>query len=201
MKDAKKAWMDYSAHFRGANVGGDFTEWTGTKNPFLMDLAGVAGYISAKTLNVKTLHGFEATFACGTRVDMHDLDIDFSSLQGSFKDCVKNGQATNKRLREQEPTMPFLPDEIVVRMTIKPLSGCEKAMPSSAPQADQVNPIYANFAKINGCTNVGPSLPADLQAAQGESTYRGMLLGSGIPKDTLLEVLVDPADFLEGVKL
>jgi len=94
----------------------------------------------------------------------------------------ENGKTSNRKLREQSPTAPFLPDEIVIRVTLKPLSGCEKSMSKSPSQADQKNPVYANFATISGCTGVGASLPADLQAAYGEPTYRGMVLGSGLPK-------------------
>lgn len=203
MYDKETAWMTYFAHLRASNSGGTFSSWRKTSNPHLLDLVGIFDGYSDASVGISDLLGFEATFACGTRIAMHELPIEFSSMQGSFRECVKSGVAANEKLRKELPDAPFHKDEIVVRTTFKALPACFKDMSATIPDEETVNPTYKNFASIRGCEGVGGSsaLPSDLAGAKSDGTYRGMLLGRGLPRETLLEVLIDPVDFLEEVEL
>jgi len=70
------------------------------------------------------------------------------------------------------------------------------------PQEEQVNPVYKNFAKVTKCKGlVNSDLAADLVGAKGDATFRGMIQGSGMPEETLVELLVDPEDFMQEVSL
>jgi len=201
MEGKEAAYINYFAHFRGANVGGNFEDgWMKTSNPHVLDMAGIFDGSSDSSFSVDDLLGYEATYACGTRVEMHDLDAKFDSLSGSFKDCVKQGKESNKALREASPDKPFLKDEVVIRVTMKSLDSCHMSMADTIPAEEKVNPVYVNFAKTTGCS--GPSdtsLSKDLKGAKGDNTFRGMVLGVGLPSETLLELLVDPADFMQEV--
>jgi hypothetical protein len=208
MTDAMNAWVTYAAHFRAANVGTDaLPDWQKTSNPHIVDMVGVFGVSADKAVKSENLFGFEATLACGTRKEMHDLPIDFDMLKGNFRECVKKGAATNAGLRQQEKpfklTKPFFAEEVVIRVTFKPLSGCQKDMVDAASITDEekVNPVYKNFAQVSGCTPSTDSTNTHLAATQKEADYRGLLYGSGLPEETLLEVLIDPADFLQEVTL
>merc|ERR1719265_1535582 len=129
--------------------------------------------------------------------------MDFTTLPGNFRECVKHGKVKNAALREQNPTMPFLKNEVVIRVTFKSMRSCEKDIVSKADE--KVNPVFQNFANIGGCiragSNMGTGVPDTLTAMQGDDTYRGMLLGKGLPPETLREVLVDPEDFLQEITL
>lgn len=203
MHDATTAWISYFAHMRASDVGGEFAEWRKTSNPHILDMAGIFDGASDSELSIKDLLGYEATFACGSRVDMHELPNEFVSLGGSFRDCVKQGKITNEELRQKSPTMPFLKDEVVVRATFKPLSSCYKDLSATIPIEETVNPTYQNFANAWGCSSIGAAgdLPRDLEGAMSDGTYRGMLLGKGLPRETLLEVIITPMDFLEEISL
>merc|ERR1712224_971881 len=104
----ESAFMTYFAHLRASNVGADFSSWKKTKNPHLQDLVGIFDGNSDSSVDVRDILGFEATFACGTRVAMHDLPVDFPSLSGSFRECVTSGVATNKELKRRFLNAPFL---------------------------------------------------------------------------------------------
>jgi len=195
--------VEYFAHIRAANVGDTFQAgWSMTSNPYLLDMAGIFDGHSDKSLSVNDLLGYEATFACGTRTEMHALERNFGSLTGSFRDCVKKGKDTNKALRDASPEQPFLKDEVVIRVTMKSMETCHMEMSSSMPQEEQVNPVYKNFAKVTKCKGlVNSDLAADLVGAKGDATFRGMIQGSGMPEETLVELLVDPEDFMQEVSL
>jgi len=201
MQDAENAWVDYFAHVRGADVVAPapaFSDWIHTANAEMLDLAGIFDHGSDSSMQVKQLHGFETTFACGTRKEMHDLSMEFTSLRGSFRNCVKMGTVTNEKLRAKMPNEPFIPEEVVIRVTFKSLAYCHKDSNPSVPVEETANPVYQNFASLGGCSSIeGEKLPEKLATAKADSTYRGMLLGAGLPEETLVEVLVDPADFLQ----
>lgn len=208
MKDEGHAWLSYAAHVRAASVGAEFTRWFATKNPYLMTLSGTHDTPSPQSIRADSLQGFEVTFACGTRQKMHDLPLDFENLSGSFATCVKQGQETNDKLREQTGgSQPFLKDEVVVRAVFRSLRGChyEAEQTRVKNQNETVNPVVKNFFGFRGCQSIrepiaGP-LPEDLESSMQRDTYRGMLLGSGLPTETLTEVLIDPADFLKEVSM
>jgi len=199
MDGAQSAWMNYYALFRSGNNVGDFNEWIQTSNPFIKDLVGIFDSSSDRSVKPEDLLGFEATFSCGTRKQMHDDP--YGDYQQDFSSCVKKGAEANKELRKAFPNNHFTPDEVVIRVSFKSLSACHKDMASSTSEEEKVNPVYANFAKMPGCEGAPAKLPSLVIAAQKESAYRGLILGKGLPEETLLEVLIDPENFLQEVTL
>jgi len=156
--------------------------------------------ISDQRLTSSALNGFAATFACGTRQEMHDGD---QGSYASFAECVKHGASFNEPHRLEHPGETFFPQEIVIRVTLEPLEHCNHGVvtggENSANEAE--NPVFKNFMEMGGCVSLPTSLPKDLAKEASSSTYRGMLLGKGLPQETLTEVLLDPVDFLEEIKL
>eukprot|EP00930_Biecheleria_cincta_P042177 TRINITY_DN29006_c0_g1_i1.p1 TRINITY_DN29006_c0_g1~~TRINITY_DN29006_c0_g1_i1.p1 ORF type:complete len:1093 (+),score=214.17 TRINITY_DN29006_c0_g1_i1:73-3351(+) len=208
MKDEGHAWLSYAAHIRAASVGAEFASWIKTSNPFLMELTGTYDAPSDARIRADSLQGFEVVFACGTRKQMHDLPLDFQTLPGSFATCVRNGPEKNDHLRKETGSrQPFLKDEVVVRATFRSLPSChhEAEYTRVKNENESVNPVVKNFFGFKGCRSIrepiaGP-LPEDLESSTRQDTYRGMLLGSGLPTETLTEVLIDPADFLGEVDM
>lgn len=204
MKSETHAWMTYSSHFRAASVGQpmSFPPWTATQNPHLMEMAGV--FDTSGAVGADDLLGFEATFACGKRVEMHNLPLDFVQLPGSFKKCVQDAVVNNQELRDHNPTKPFLKDETIVRVTLAPLSSCYVDVDMSKVQNvnETKNNVFETFsaAKSKCAPIVASDLPEDLVSAKAALDYRGLILGQGLPDETLTEFLIDPADFMMEVK-
>mmetsp|Transcript_45623 Transcript_45623/g.108597 ORF Transcript_45623/g.108597 Transcript_45623/m.108597 type:complete len:1111 (+) Transcript_45623:106-3438(+) len=206
LKSADKAWVEYLAHVRAAGAGKGYPEFVSTRNPFLMDLVGADPGGSGSDIHSASLFGFEAKFACGTRTEMHNLDVDEDSLaglQGSFADCVKKGAARNKQLKAASPTTTFFRDAFVVRVVLAPLDACysEGTNGKFAKDSETVNPLYKTFMQINACKPLEGTQTKELEAMRQKSSYRGMVLGAGLPVETLTEVLIEPEDFLSELDL
>lgn len=211
MRNEENAWMSYAAHIRAAIIDKDMPMWIPTKNPFLMQLAGTMDTSSDKSVQATDLNGFKAFFACGTRTNMHDLALkskDVSStdshLSQDFRSCAKEGAKKNEALRKNNPGKAYLADEVVVRVVFAELADCYHETDTSGVKFsnETENPVFKNFMSVTGCKSVDKSsLPQDLKDAKDDWQYRGMLLGKGLPEDTLVEVLVDPADIVSELGL
>jgi len=199
VSDAQNAWTKSSAYVRAAALGAAMPEFVRSQNPFMEDMSGAFSF-SDERLKATDLNGFSATFACGTRQEMHD------GKEGSFPSfaaCVRHGAEFNGPHRSEQPGKTFFPDEVVVMVSFAPLDNCLHGvvMGQENAAAEMDNPVYKNFAELGGCTSLPESLPKALAQEASASTYRGMLLGKGLPQETLLEVLIDPEVFLEEIKL
>lgn len=204
-----------AAHRHGVAVTSD--QWQKTTDSFLFSLAG-ANSLSGSEANSNKLHGFSATFACGSRVDMHNLDREFAldaeEIKQGFKDCVAHGIENNKQLKTAKPTAKFLPEETVVRVTFKPVTRCyhqafTKPSGNKVVRNDKtgeektwteaMNTVYHKFAaKASGCATATENvIPTYLQKFTNEEKYRGLLLARDLPLETLAEVLLDPKDVTE----
>jgi len=195
------AWMSFFTHITAAPVNQALPAWIVSLNPFLNEMAGTLGArtLSSSNFAGKDLNGFEALFTCGTRKELHDLPAKFTEMSGSFLKCIQEGADRNAALRADNPTAEFLANEIVVRVTFFPLGDCfhKDALPATE------NPLAKDFKAVSGCQALPETtgLPEDLQARQSSNNYGGMHLGNGLPPDTLLEVLIDPEDFLDELHL
>lgn len=229
MKNELNAWMNYFAHVRAAGIAQDMPMWSASKNPFILELAGILDTSSDNSVRATDLNGFKAFFACGTRKNMHDLPLkseDVTSadphLHEDFQTCVKEGAKKNQELKENNPGEDFLQSEVVVRVVLSDLqdcyhetalSGLRVAKQANVPELadgqkpkrqveETENPVLMNFLSVSGCRAIETvDLPQDLQGAKASPTYRGMLLGKGLPVSTLVEVLVDPADVVKELGL
>jgi len=200
VRNEKNAWLKYSTHVRATLAGATPAPWIKTDNPFLTSMAG------ALEGDTDDLRGFTATFACGSRVEMHDMARELPlSMERSFLDCLTQGVEKNAEVRAANPTKQFHADEIVVRVTFKPFEECHHNVDWSKAKeaaAEQENPKAKSFARISGCQDIqSRGLPRDVVELREESTYRGLHLGKGLPEDTLMEVLLDPADFIDELNL
>jgi hypothetical protein len=204
MKDESNAWMTYYTHLRAARLGGALPGWIPTENPYLQEMSGALDG-GGSSVSASTLLGFQATFVCGTRVDMHNLPVEFEAREGDFSKCVKEGKDRNEELRANHPGERFIKEETVIRVTFAPLQDCYREVSESSVKSsnETLNPVYKNFLSVDSCKSAAPAaeVPEDLRKEESESDYRGMLLGKGLPTETLVEVLVDPQDFLMEVTL
>lgn len=206
MQDEEHAWITFSALVRAGKGVEGTGRWMATKNPFLEDLAGSRSAHSGSGVRASDLRGFQAYFTCGSRKEMHDLSLlpPFPAATGrSFRTCVEEGIIRNADLRKAQPDAPFLRDEIVVRVTFAPLQQCVLDV-SSASGNETENPVYKSFAHMRGCAGLSPTRLSELPAAfaeqkQKKPSYRGLLLGSGLVDETLLEVIIAPEDFQEVI--
>jgi len=220
MEDNENAWTSSSVYVRAAVHGEELPEWYKTKNPIITKLAGVSHMEG--TVSEDAVYGFQATFACGPRQTMYDLSKDFTLPNEQlmpFGECVKQGAEKNKELREAAPTTLFFPQETVVRVTFAPLSTCyhehftkDQGKPAYKPTANPTEPPKRNFFEAenavyqafsrsgSGCAGLDATargaLPKELRESLGLGTYRGLLVAHGLPKDSLLEVLLEPEDVL-----
>jgi hypothetical protein len=211
MRNEENAWMNYFAHVRAAGIAKDMPMWVSSKNPFILELVGTLDTSSDKSVKATDLKGFEAFFACGTRKNMHDLSLKSedvtsadSHLDKDFLTCVKEGVKKNEQLKKSNPSEDFLKDEIVVRVVLSDLKDCYHETSTADIQFanETENPVFKNFMSVSGCKAIdADGLPQDLKDAKDSSTYRGMLLGKGLPDSTLVEVLVDPADVIDELGL
>lgn len=220
MKDNANAYTEGSAHIRVAGSGNPWPAWYKTKEPFLNSLAGILHTSRDSATSEATIFGFSATFTCGTRVDMHRLTLTPTAqdLAGrmSFRRCVKNGVAANKKIKEANPTELFNGQETVVRVIFAPMNDCYSQaftrdddhpaiIPTTRPNQTQKryfyereNPLYQVFQKAGSHCNAfdknNADLPVYLKDIQMRDNYRGVLVAKGLPEETLLEVLLDPED-------
>uniref|UniRef100_A0A7S0A396 Uncharacterized protein n=1 Tax=Pyrodinium bahamense TaxID=73915 RepID=A0A7S0A396_9DINO len=218
MRNEETAWMTYFTHVAAAGVGRELPQPVASRNPFLLQLSGALSTHSDAGVRASDLLGFEATFACGTRLEMHGLPLpskdvpatdalEHSGPKRSFLDCLKTGALENQRLRAESPAEDFLPGEYVVRVTFSEIPTCfHETMTDNIRFANETeNPVFKNFLWVTGCKALSAvpegKMPEDLQAAKRAYTYRGMLLGKGLPMDTLAEVIMDPADFVDELEL
>ena len=68
------------------------------------------------------------------------------------------------------------------------------------------DPILSSFSSISGRRSIEGSektvsFPEKIRKQLGNSQFRGLLLGSGMPDEMLFEILLDPEDFLQEVPL
>jgi len=211
MKNEENAWMNYFAHLRAAAIDKEMPMWVPTKNTFILELVGEFGQSSYKSVKATDLKGFEAFFACGTRRNMHDLSLKSadvtsadSHLDKDFLTCVKEGVNTNEQLKKSNPSEDFLKDEVVVRVVLAELKDCYHETNTSGMKFsnETKNPVFKSFMSVSGCKAINKAgLPQDLKDAKDSWMYRGMLLGKGLPDNTLVEVLVNPADVIDELHL
>lgn len=205
MRNEKNAWIGYYTHIRGARLGEEMPDFQKTTNAILQSLSGALSSSAITKIEAQDLRGFQATYTCGRRATVHGLPLEGlqpSHLQGdadlgaTFQECVVNGARHNENLRSENPGKPFLPGEVVVRMTMAELEACYLEVdPALVQQENETdNSVFKNFMGVKGCSPTLPPLPRSLESMKSAGTYRGMLLGKGVPYDTLQEVLIDPAD-------
>ena len=89
-----------------------------------------------------------------------------------------------------------------MRITFHSLEDCRLHLSTARNSNETENPVYRTFSSISGCPGIAEAdFPKILKRDIEESRFRGLLLGSGLPDETLFEVLVDPEDFLKEVPL
>merc|ERR1719195_1202069 len=222
MSSNEKAWVDSYTHVRAAPAGTNFPEWYKTTDPFLNGMVGSSYMTFSSNIKESDLHGFQVTFLCGTRLQMHDIDpADHSALADlkPFGQCVREGAAENTRMKKAAPWTRFLPQEVVVRAVFEDLTTCyheadtrDKGKPYWKPTEQPLkegeeakrnfyeaeNPLYKAFSNAGPkCRAVhGPTLPKYLKDMRAGKNYRGLLVASGSPPDTLQEVLLDPEELM-----
>jgi len=123
------AWIVYWTHIRAHGIESTPPQWRKTENPIMTELSGALNPVLAANVKATHLRGFRATFACGTRKEMHDLPVDdFTGadphLKKNFAECLHEGKESNTKLREESPDASYLEEEVVVRMTIHELPAC-----------------------------------------------------------------------------
>merc|ERR1712113_318809 len=115
---------------------------------------------------------------------------------GDFSACVKEGKMKNQELRAAHPDAPFLQEEIVIRVTFASLKECYHEVDTSLVKNanETTNPVFSNFMSMASCKQIPlEEVPGALRTIkESDEQYRGMLLGKGLPQETLVEVLVDP---------
>jgi len=205
MTDERNAWMTYFTHQRAAGFGFDLASvaWVQSRNPWLNEMTGTLAPSSDIAIKASDLRGFKVQFACGTRVDMHNFPQKVLTDQAhmpSFASCVKQGAKQNAELLAANPTKPFIPEETVVRVRFSSVTACyvDKDASLAKNTNETENPVFRNFLAVSGCNSISQAgtLPTDLMTARDSSTYRGLLLGEGLPEETLLELLLDPQDVI-----
>jgi len=225
MSDNENAWTQSDVFMRAGPLGGNVPAWRRTADPFLLHMSGVSHQAGSARKEEK-IFGFRATFTCGTRKAMHDLRVDFTVPDPQlmpFGECVRKGAEDNKAMREASPTTTFFPEETVVRVTFAAEIDCfhesftkddnkPQFQPSTDPKEppkrnffERENPLHRDFS-ANGkdckpLAGIKNNLPPKLvERVHKDHAYRGLLVAKGLPKDSLLEVLVDPKDVLAEVK-
>jgi len=216
------AYIEYSEHLRAAvlpevdaKAGISLAAWVESKDSHIMGIMGITDQPADRHLTKTHLLGFEVTFACGTRKAMHDLCAetpctnDFTPEESMpFRECVKKGARDNAKLDFR--LTPFVADEVVVRAYFTELpTNCMKEQENMATTEEdgegnkrQGLEVYENFKTIiDTCDKINEGDAGRLPDAlkKRPSTYKGTLLGKGLPQETLLEVLIDPADFLVDI--
>lgn len=212
MNGDQSAWVEFRTLVRAfsPNCFGKecSNDWVVTKNAMIGELAGSISAHGGESVRSSDLTGFEATFNCGTRPEMHDLPRERLGkaeppvVSQSFVECVTHGAVKNKELRNTAPEAPYLREETVVRITFHSLEDCRLHLSTARNSNETENPVYRTFSSISGCPGIAEAdFPKILKRDIEESRFRGLLLGSGLPDETLFEVLVDPEDFLKEVPL
>ena len=207
MSSAETAWVDFHTLVQASSQNKPST-WKLTKNPMLGSLAGTISAHGGESVRASELTGYQATFTCGTRKEMHDLptepvQVDASATgENSFSACVKEGVETNKKLRSSSPGAPYLREEIVVRVIFRSFESCGLRLGLTSGNETE-NPVYQTFSSMSGCRSIEMSedLPKPVKNAVNSKIFKGLLLGSGLPDEMLYEILVDPEDFLQEVRL
>jgi len=113
-----------------------------------------------------------------------------SKAPTSFKQCLKEGVASNAALKSQEPWRLYHPEEVIVVAAFGTLK--DASCLSTNPQTE---------GKVCG----GATKQDDIDAHWGSDgkmstfggEYRGMRTGQGLPKGTVKEVVLRPEDVLE----
>jgi len=222
MSSNDQAWVNSYAHVRAAPGGTELPEWYKTTDPFLNDMVGSSYMTRSKNIAESGLYGFQATFLCGTRLQMHDLTPAMKDLK-PFGQCVREGAVNNAKMKKAAPWKKFFPDEVVVRVTFADVKNCyheantkDKDKPYWKPTLEPLkegeqakrnfyeaeNSLYQTFLHA-GPTCVAPDgkvLPKYLKNIRNKQHYRGLLVASGSPKDTLQEVLLDPRELMDELK-
>jgi len=203
--------------------------WITTEDAHIWGIMGITDPSADRRVKTADVLGFEVTFACGTRQAMHDLcdqtkkpcTNDFTLPEGSkaFRDCVRDGKASNAILNlrpkkdgggDEVVRAPFSADEVVVRAYFTELpTKCikeQKYLPTTEKdekgKARNGWDVYTNFKDIIAdCVDIKEGDAPESLKAPIDEHYKGMLLGNGLPQETLKEVLIDPADFLDEVDL
>lgn len=181
-----------------------------TKNAMLGSLTGTISARGGESVRASDLMGFEATFHCGSRKEMHDLEPKEASAEkkatSSFSQCVIDGAKKNKELREASPAAPYLRDEVVVRVDFRSFEKCGLHLKPTSNGNETRNPVYETFQSISGCRSIekpekSEEYPQRIKDKVNSKGYRGLLLGSGMPDEMLFEIVIDPEDFLQEVPL
>lgn len=203
MKSFKSAWVDFLTLLQAGN-----DHWVATKNAMLGGLAGTLSAHGGESVRASDLLGFEATFHCGSRKEMHDLEPKEAekTATSGFSKCVIDGAKKNKELRKASPGAPYLRDEVVVRVDFRSFEKCGLHLKPTSNGNETKNPVYETFQSISGCRTIDPkksgaSYPKKVKDQVNSKRYRGLLLGSGMPDEMLFEIVIDPEDFLQEVPL
>eukprot|EP00929_Paragymnodinium_shiwhaense_P074965 TRINITY_DN38337_c0_g4_i1.p1 TRINITY_DN38337_c0_g4~~TRINITY_DN38337_c0_g4_i1.p1 ORF type:complete len:1106 (-),score=322.44 TRINITY_DN38337_c0_g4_i1:283-3600(-) len=193
MTNKAHAWVSYSAHWRAAPSTSELPQWVETRNPFLVTLAGSSS--TGGTVSMDDIYGFEAVYQCGTREEMYKLPLDSDTgAKKNLKQCILDGKVGNAARREKNPTQTFFKDDVVVRVVFKPLPECSKDRNAAAFDAEEVtNPVASAFKDtLMSCQ--ATTVPDNFAPVMKKSSFRAIMVGSGVPKDTLRELLLDPAE-------
>jgi len=206
-RSEENVFLRYFTSQRARSIEEQEGEWTKTDNPMFTDLSGSLNPPVAAKMRSSHFRGFTATFACGTRKDMHDLAVDGFTLddpllrQTNFDSCVREGAVSNADYKVENPDSSFHDEEVVVRMTINPLPRCKKLYDESRVVFvnETFNHAFSNFLEqIAECPEIETDdLPQYWHdEISGDDTFRAVLFGQGMPPDTMKEVLIDPADII-----
>jgi len=225
MSKNDEAWVTRYTHVRAAPEGTKFPEWYKTTDPFLNSMVGSSHLTWAKNIDGADIFGFQAAFACGTRLQMHNIEAGSKSGMEALKpfgQCVREGAAANAKMKKAAPWTKFFPDEVVVRVTFTHITTCYH----EADTKDQHKPYYKpteqplkegekpkrNFYEAENSVyqafkHAAPScvvlpqdgavLPKYLKDMRTETNYRGLMVAKGSPKNMLQEVLLDPQELLD----
>ena len=95
-----------------------------------------------------------------------------------------------------------LRQQIVVRVVFRSFESCGLRLGLTSGNETE-NPVYQTFSSMSGCRSIETSedVPKPVEKEVNGKTFKGLLLGSGLPDEMLYEILVDPEDFLQEVRL
>jgi len=145
---------------------------------------------------VESLSGIQITLYCGAKRSFGAAGGPAISMEDSstFRSCVEDGYLTNARIRAEEPTKLYFPNEIVVVATFEMLGAAECAPVSGQSSND----ILCQGARASTSLDDHLEQP-DMEMAGLE--YQGVRAGAALPRGIPREVIMRPEDVLEAVAL
>lgn len=150
---------------------------------------------------VETLSGIQITLYCGPKRSFGAAGAPASQDGVDFRTCLEDGYLTNARIRAEEPTKLYFPDEVVVVATFEMLAPVAGGAPVAecAPVAGaSSNDILCQGARAT--QNLADHLEQSDMEMSG-LVYQGIRSGAALPRGIPREVILRPEDVLEAVSL